>query len=71
MNGKSWAKRLIKNVDGVEVNGLSLRFRRRDQTPLLNIIEKLEHKILVLDEAQELRRANYRFEFLLAYIRSY
>lgn len=68
LNRRSWAKRLLKNVDGVEVSGLRLRFRRRDRTLLLNVIEKLEHKILVIDEAQELRRTNYRFDSLLAYI---
>ncbi|MEM0054355.1 MAG: ATP-binding protein [Nitrososphaeria archaeon] len=68
LNRRSWAKRLLKNVDGVELSGLRLRFRRRDRTLLLNVIEKLEHKILVIDEAQELRRTNYRFDSLLAYI---
>jgi hypothetical protein len=45
-----------------------LRFKERNQNTLLKTLEKLENKVLVLDEAQELRRANYRFDYFLAYI---
>lgn len=34
----------------------------------MNVLHELEGKILVLDEAQELRRSRYRFDSILAYI---
>jgi AAA+ ATPase superfamily predicted ATPase len=68
LNRKSWAKEVLQKVEGVGVGGLSLRFKERNQNTLLKTLEKLENKVLVLDEAQELRRANYRFDYFLAYI---
>lgn len=68
LNRKSWAKNVLSNIEGVSVSGLSLKFRKRNQNVLLNVLKNLEKKVLVLDEAQELRRSNYRFDYLLAYL---
>lgn len=68
MNRGSWVKRFLKSLEEVVVGDFGIRIRKRDRNTLLKIIECLEGYVLVLDEAQELRRSNYNFNGLLAYI---
>lgn len=68
LNKKSWAKKLLQGVEGVSIGSVGLRFRGGEKNLFLRILEKMEGKVLVLDEAQELRRTSYRLDHLLAYI---
>jgi len=66
LSGKSWFRSI--SVEGIEVGGFGVRFRRRDFNTLVSLLEKLEGKILFLDEVQELRRSKHRFDSLIAYL---
>ncbi len=68
LSSKSWFRRLAEAIDGVEVGGFGVRFRRRDFNTLVKILEALEGRVVVFDEVQELRRSRYRFDYLLAYL---
>ncbi|MEM0093140.1 MAG: ATP-binding protein [Thermofilum sp.] len=65
---KSWGRRILSGVEEVGVGGFRVRLGGRGEQTLLGILHRLEGKVLVLDEAQELRRSGYRFDSLLAYI---
>ncbi len=62
-----WAKKVLSNVEEVSVGGFGVRFRVRNERSLLSVLQALEGRVLVLDEAQELRRSGYRFDSLIAY----
>jgi len=62
-----WAKKILSSVEEVSVGGFGVRFRVRNERSLLSVLQALEGKVLVLDEAQELRRSGYRFDSLIAY----
>ena len=68
LRGKPWLRRLAESIEGVEVGALGVRFRRRDYNTLVRVLEGLEGRVLVLDEAQELRRFRYRLDSLIAYL---
>ena len=67
LNRRSWAKKLLRGIEEVSI-GDFIRIRKKDGNTLLRIIESLEEKVIVLDEAQELRRSGYNFNGLLAYM---
>ncbi|MCR6668640.1 MAG: ATP-binding protein [archaeon YNP-WB-040] len=60
-----WAKRVLRRVGEISLGDVKVKFR--DEETLLNILHALEGKVVVLDEAQELRRSRYRFDGILAY----
>ncbi|RSN67838.1 hypothetical protein D9Q81_07360 [Candidatus Korarchaeum cryptofilum] len=63
---KSWARRLIRNIDYFEVGGvIKFKFRRPDV--LLGIFENLGDVVVVFDEAQELRNLKFKLDGFLAY----
>jgi len=62
-----WVKKALSSVEEVSVGSLGVRFRVRSERSLLSVLSALEGKVLVLDEAQELRRSGYRFDSLIAY----
>jgi AAA+ ATPase superfamily predicted ATPase len=63
---KSWARRLIRNIDYFEVGGvIKFKFRRPDV--LLGIFENLGDAVVVFDEAQELRNLKFKLDGFLAY----
>jgi len=68
LSRKSWFRAIANSIDGIEVGPLGVRFRRRDFSTLVGVLERLEGKVLVLDEVQELRRCRYRFDSLIAYL---
>ncbi len=57
----------LKRVEEVRLAGLGVKVRPSYDT-LLEALKSIEGKVLVLDEAQELRRSKHRFDRLLAYI---
>ncbi len=68
LNRKSWFYSIASSIEGLEIGPLGIRFRRRDLSTLVRVLERLEGKILVLDEVQELRRCRYRLDSLIAYL---
>lgn len=60
-----WAKRILRRVGEIAVGDVKVKFRGEET--LLGILHALEGKVVVLDEAQELRRSRYRFDSILAY----
>ncbi len=68
LSKKSWFRSIASSIDGIEIGAFGIRFRRRDFNTLISVLEKLEGKVLVLDEVQELRRCRYRFDSLIAYL---
>ena len=68
LNRVSWSKTVLKSVEGVEVGGFGVRFRNRSRETLLHTLHALSGKVIVIDEAQLLRRSSVRFDQLLAYI---
>jgi len=68
LSRRSWFRSLAETIEGVEVGGFGVRFRRRDFSTLVSVLEMLEGRVLVLDEVQELRRSRYRFDSLLAHL---
>lgn len=68
LSRKSWFRSIAASIEGVEVGALGVRFRRRDFSTLVSALEKLEGKVLVFDEVQELRRSKHRFNSLIAYL---
>lgn len=66
LNRKSWAKRLLERVDGIKIGEFGIRLGRKESN-LLAVLRALEGKVLVIDEAQELRRSPYKFSSILAY----
>ncbi len=67
LRGKSWARKLVESIEGVEVLGVRVRIRR-DMATLARVLKSLDNAVLVIDEAQELRRSRHRFDALLAYL---
>jgi len=67
LNKRSWARRVLRGVEGISIGDVSIRFREKGQDLLIRILERLKDKVLVIDEAQELRRLRARFDSLLAY----
>jgi len=72
---RSLLLKLLKGIRGVSISGfgISINLRRFQTSSLVELISKLdelgERVILVIDEAQELRRlARYRVDYLLSYI---
>jgi len=68
LSRRGWFKSIATSIEGVEVGGFGVRFRRRDFNTLVNVLEGLEGRVLVFDEVQELRRSRYRFDSLIAYL---
>ncbi|NPA96799.1 MAG: ATP-binding protein [Crenarchaeota archaeon] len=68
LSEKSWFRSIASSIEGIEVGPIGVRFRRRDLNTLVSVLERLEGKVLVLDEVQELRRSRYRFDSVLAYL---
>jgi len=68
LSKKSWFRSIASSIEGIEVGGFGVRFRRRDFNTLVNMLERLEGKIIVFDEVQELRRSKHRFNSLIAYL---
>jgi len=62
---RAWAKRALKRIEEVAVGGVKVRLRGEET--LIGVLQELEGKVVVLDEAQELRRSKYRFDKVLAY----
>ena len=60
-----WAKRVLRRVGEIAFGDVKVKFRGEET--LLSILHELEGKVVVLDEAQELRRSKYRFDSILAY----
>jgi len=60
-----WAKRILRRVGEIALGDVKVKFRSEET--LLSILHELEGKVVVLDEAQELRRSKYRFDSILAY----
>jgi len=60
-----WAKRILRRVGEIALGDVKVKFRGEET--LLSILHELEGKVVVLDEAQELRRSKYRFDSILAY----
>ncbi len=68
LSRKSWIKYVLESIEGVKVGPFGVRFRRRDLNTLISVLEKLNGKVLVLDEVQELRRCRYRLDYVLAHL---
>ena len=68
LSKKNWARRLLRSVEGISIGDFGIRFRERKHRVLVDVIDRLEGRTIVIDEAQELRRSTYRFDSLLAYI---
>jgi AAA+ ATPase superfamily predicted ATPase len=64
---KSWARRILSRVEGISISEIGIRFKERDLNSLISALHALEGKILVIDEAQELRRSRHRFDSIIAY----
>lgn len=62
---RAWARRVLRRVEEVTVGGVKVRLRGEEA--LVDLLQALEGKVVVLDEAQELRRSRYRFDKVLAY----
>lgn len=67
LNRRKWAGRVLSQVEAVGFGGLEVSLKRKREKTLLNVLRALEGRVLVLDEAQELRRSGHRFDALLAY----
>jgi len=59
-------RELVKGVEHVEIGGL-IKFRIRRPETLIKFLESLKDTVIVLDEAQELRRLRFRLDYFLAY----
>ncbi|MEM1550041.1 MAG: ATP-binding protein [Candidatus Methanomethylicia archaeon] len=68
LSRRSWVRKILRGIEGVSIGDIGIRIKKRDRNTLIRIMECLSGNILVLDEAQELRRSNYNFNGLLAYI---
>lgn len=68
LSRRSWVKKILRGIEGVSIGDIGIKIRKKDGNTLIRIMECLSGNILVLDEAQELRRSNYNFNGLLAYI---
>lgn len=64
----SWTRDLLSSIEEVKVGAFGVRIKDKKESTLLRVLRSLEGSVLVLDEAQELRRSSYRFDSLLAYI---
>ncbi|MEM3406946.1 MAG: ATP-binding protein [Nitrososphaerota archaeon] len=67
LSRKSWALKLLEGIEEVSIGKFGIKFKEKKRETLLNILRKLNGKVLVLDEAQELRRSRHRFDYILAY----
>jgi len=65
---KSWVSKVLSGIEGVSIGPFGVSFKRADYGTLIDVISALSSKVLVLDEAQELRFFRYRLDSLLAYI---
>ncbi len=68
LSRRSWARGVLRGVEGVSIGGLGVRFRERGKGCLLSLLENLDGRVLVLDEAQELRRMGHRLDSVLAHV---
>ena len=59
-------RELIRGVEHIEIGGL-IKFRIRRPETLIKFLESLKDTVIVLDEAQELKRLRFRFDYFLAY----
>jgi AAA+ ATPase superfamily predicted ATPase len=62
---KTWARKILRSVEEIAVGDIKVKLKGEET--LASMLEALEGKIVVLDEAQELRRSKYRFDKILAY----
>jgi AAA+ ATPase superfamily predicted ATPase len=62
---KAWARKILRSLEEIAVGDIKVKLKGEET--LTSILEALEGKIVVLDEAQELRRSKYRFDKILAY----
>ncbi len=67
LSKKSWFRSIASSIEGIEIGPLGIRFCHRGFNTLVSVLERLEGKVLVLDEVQELRRCRYRFDSIIAY----
>ncbi|MEM3371638.1 MAG: ATP-binding protein [Candidatus Korarchaeum sp.] len=67
LSRKDWARRILRGIEGISIGELGVRFKERKEGSLLSLLHALDGKVIVLDEAQELRRSGYRFDSLIAY----
>lgn len=63
---KNPLKSLIRDLEFLEIGGL-IRFKFRKPEVLVRLFENLGNTVVVLDEAQELRRLKFRMDNFLAY----
>ena len=59
-------RELMKDIEHIEIGGL-IKFRIRRPETLIKFLESLKDIVIVLDEAQELRRLRFRLDYFLAY----
>ena len=67
LSRKRWVRKILSRVEGVSIEGMGIRFKARVNS-LLSILHALQGTVLVIDEAQELRRSKHRFDSIIAYI---
>ncbi|MEB3779866.1 MAG: ATP-binding protein [Desulfurococcales archaeon] len=67
LRSHSWARRILDKIAYIDIHGLSIRVSRLHDV-IIDVLEALGDRVLVLDEVQELRRSTYRFDSLLAYL---
>lgn len=68
LSRRSWARGVLRGVEGISIGSFGVRFRERSKGCLLSLLENLDGRVLVLDEAQELRRMGHRLDSILAYV---
>ncbi len=64
---KSFTTKLLSKIESIELGSLRFRFRKSYEL-LIDLLSELEDNVIVVDEAQELRRSTYRFDKILAYL---
>jgi len=57
----------LSRIEGISISETGIRFKERDINSLISVLHALEGKVLVTDEAQELRRSRHRFDSMIAY----
>ncbi|MDK2877237.1 MAG: uncharacterized protein PWQ22_1647 [Archaeoglobaceae archaeon] len=68
LSKKPWSWKLLEGIESVSIGCFGVRFKKADRSSIIKVLERLEGKILVIDEAQELRRSNLGMDSILAYI---
>ncbi len=71
LSRRSWAANLLRRIDSVSFAGVRMRFRNYDLTTVAEILARIGDAVIVIDEAQELRRSRHRFDSLIAHLYDY